>query len=112
MPYRKLGRTSSHRRAMFRNIVTSLLDKERIETTEPKAKELRGIAEKMITLAKKGDLHSRRQALAYLMDEAVVAKVFDDLAKRYAGREGGYTRLIKTTPRRGDGAEMVIIELV
>lgn len=112
MPYRKLGRTSSHRNAMFRNIVTSLLDKGRIETTEPKAKELQGIAEKMITLGKKGDLHCRRQALSYLMDESVATKVFEELAQKYAGREGGYTRMIKVGPRRGDGADMVIVELV
>lgn len=112
MPYRKLGRTSSHRNAMFRNMATSLLDKERIETTEPKAKELRGIAEKMITLGKRGDLHARKQALSYLMDEAVVAKLFDELSQKYAGREGGYTRIIKLLTRRGDGADMVILELV
>lgn len=112
MPYRKLGRTSSHREAMFRNIVTSLLDKERIETTEPKAKELSGITDKMISLGKKGDLHARRQALAFLMNEDVVSKLFDTLSERYAGREGGYTRIIKTNPRRGDGAPMVIVELV
>jgi large subunit ribosomal protein L17 len=89
MAYRKLGRTSSHRRAMFRNIVTSLLDKERIETTEPKAKELKSIAEKMITLGKKGDLASRRLALAYLMDEDVVTKLFTTIAPRYKERRGG-----------------------
>ncbi|HHT62283.1 MAG: 50S ribosomal protein L17 [Bacillota bacterium] len=112
MAYRKLGRTSSHRRAMFRNIVTSLLDKERIETTEPKAKELKSIAEKMITLGKKGDLASRRLALAYLMDEDVVTKLFTTIAPRYKERQGGYVRIIKTERRRGDSAQMVLVELV
>ena len=109
MAYRKLGRTSSHRRAMFRNIVTSLLDKERIETTEPKAKELKSIAEKMITLGKKGDLASRRLALAYLMDEDVVTKLFTTIAPRYKERQGGYVRIIKTERRRGDSAQMVLV---
>jgi len=112
MAYRKLGKTSSHRRAMFRNIVTSLLDKERIETTEPKAKELKSIAEKMITLGKKGDLASRRLALAYLMDEDVVTKLYTTIAPRYQDRQGGYLRIIKTEKRRGDSAQMVLVELV
>ncbi|MGI6678271.1 MAG: 50S ribosomal protein L17 [Dehalobacterium sp.] len=112
MAYRKLGKTSSHRRAMLRNMVTSLLDKERIETTEPKAKELKSIADKMITLGKKGDLASRRRALAYLMDEDVVTKLYTTLAPRYQDRQGGYTRIIKTGVRRGDAAQMVLIELV
>lgn len=112
MAYRKLGMTSSHRRAMLRNIVTSLLREERIETTEPRAKELRRIAEKMITLGKRGDLHARRQALAYLLDEDVVTKLFDTLAKRYAERQGGYTRIIKKGYRRGDAANLVLVELV
>jgi large subunit ribosomal protein L17 len=97
---------------MFRNIVTSLLDKERIETTEPKAKELKSIAEKMITLGKKGDLASRRLALAYLMDEDVVTKLFTTIAPRYKERQGGYVRIIKTERRRGDSAQMVLVELV
>lgn len=112
MAYRKLGKTSSHRRAMFRNIVTSLLDKGRIETTEPKAKELKSIAEKMITLGKKGDLASRRLALAYLMDEDVVTKLYSTIAPRYQDRQGGYVRIIKTERRRGDAAQMVLVELV
>jgi large subunit ribosomal protein L17 len=97
---------------MLRNITTSLLDKESIETTAPKAKELKSIAEKMITLGKKGDLHARRQALAYIQDEDVVTKVFTVLAERYKDRSGGYTRTIKLDLRRGDAAEMVKIELV
>ncbi|MCR6543984.1 50S ribosomal protein L17 [Dehalobacterium formicoaceticum] len=112
MAYRKLGKTSSHRRAMFRNLATSLLDKERITTTEPKAKELKSIADKMITLGKKGDLASRRRALAYLMDEDVVTKLYATLAPRYQDRQGGYTRIIKMEKRRGDAAQMVLIELV
>lgn len=112
MAYRKLRRTSSHRRAMFRNIVTSLLDKERIETTEPKAKELKSIAEKMITLGKKGDLQSRRLALGYLMDEDVVTKLFSTIAARYQDRQGGYLRIVKLDKRRGDAAQMVLVELV
>lgn len=112
MAYRKLGKTSSHRRAMFRNMVTSLLDKERIETTEPKAKELKSIAEKMITLGKKGDLASRRLALAYLMDEDVVTKLYTTIAPRFQDRQGGYLRIIKTEKRRGDAAQMVLVELV
>ncbi len=112
MAYRKLGKTSSHRRAMFRNIVTSLLDKGRIQTTEPKAKELKSIAEKMITLGKKGDLASRRLALSYLMDEDVVTKLFTTTAPRYKDRQGGYMRIIKLDQRRGDSAQMVLVELV
>lgn len=112
MAYRKLGRTSPHRRAMLRNIVTSLLREGRIETTETRAKELRRLADQMITLAKRGDLHARRQALAYVMDETVVKKLFDEIGPRYVDRAGGYTRLIKTGYRRGDGSPMVIVELV
>lgn len=112
MAYRKLGKTSSHRRAMLRNIVTSLLDKGRIETTEPKAKELKSIAEKMITLGKKGDLASRRLALAYLLDEDVVTKLYTNIAPRYQDRQGGYLRIVKTEHRRGDAAQMVLVELV
>ncbi|MEG0998385.1 MAG: 50S ribosomal protein L17 [Clostridiales bacterium] len=112
MAYGRLRRNSSHRRAMLRNITTSLLDKEGIVTTEPKAKELKSIAEKMITLGKKGDLHARRQALAYLTDEDVVTKLFTILADRYKDRPGGYTRTIKLALRQGDGAQMVKIELV
>ncbi len=109
---RKLGRTSSHRKAMFRNMVTSLFEHERIVTTEKKAKELKPIAEKMITLAKRGDLHARRQALSYIQSRDVVAKLFDQIKSQFADRQGGYTRIIKTGIRQGDAAPMAIIELV
>ena len=109
---RKLGRTSAHREAMFRNMVTSLFEHERIVTTEQKAKELRPIAEKMITLAKRGDLHARRQALSYLRSKDVVAKLFDEIQEQYSDRNGGYTRIVKTGFRKGDAAAMAIIELV
>lgn len=112
MAYRKLGMKSDHRRAMLRNMVTSFLKEERIETTEPRAKELKRVAEKIITLGKKGDLHSRRQALAYLREEDVVTKLFKEIAPRYAERQGGYTRIIKKGYRRGDAAEIVLVELV
>ena len=112
MAYRKLGRDSSARKALLRSIVTSLLQHERIETTEAKAKELRKVADKMLTLAKRGDLHARRQVLAYMMDEDVVKKLFDEIAPKYKDRQGGYTRIIKTGVRQGDAAPMVIIELV
>ncbi len=108
----KLSRTDTHRRAMFRNMVTSLLDKERIETTVPKAKEARRFADRMVTLGKRGTLHARRQALSYIMDKEVVSKLFAELATRFAGRNGGYTRIIRTGFRRGDGAEMAFLELV
>ena len=109
---RKLGRSSSHRRAMFRNLVTDLLNYEQITTTEAKAKEVRGLAEKMITLGKNGGLHCRRQASSFIMDEKVTKKVFTELAPRYAERAGGYTRIIKLGPRLGDGAPTVKLELV
>lgn len=109
---RKLGRTSTHRDAMFRNMVTSLFEHERIVTTKEKAKELRPIAEKMITLAKRGDLHARRQALSYIQSEGVVAKLFNDIQEQFTDRNGGYTRIIQTGVRRGDCASMAIIELV
>jgi large subunit ribosomal protein L17 len=109
---RKLGRSSAHRQAMLRNQVTSLLREGRIETTLEKAKETQRMAEKMITLGKKGDLHARRQALAYIYDEEVVRKLFDEIAPGYSERNGGYTRVLKTGPRRGDGAETAILELV
>ncbi|MGB9802934.1 MAG: 50S ribosomal protein L17 [Desulfofundulus sp.] len=112
MAYRKLGRNTGHRRAMLRNLVTSLFRDNRIQTTEPRAKEVKSIADKMVTLAKRGDLAARRQALAYIYDERVVRKLFNDLAPRYADRPGGYTRIIKTGYRRGDAAPMVILELV
>jgi len=109
---RKLGRASDHRDAMLKNLVTSLLENGKIETTVEKAKETRCMAEKMITLGKKNTLHSRRQALAYITKEDVVTKVFAELAPKYADRNGGYTRIMKLGPRRGDCAEMAIIELV
>ena len=109
---RGLGRSSGHRRALYRNLVTDLLDYEKITTTEAKAKEARSIAEKMITLGKEGGLSSRRQALAFIFDKKVVNKVFDDLAPRFAERQGGYTRMTKLGRRLGDGAAMVRLELV
>ena len=109
---RKLGRTSDHRKAMLRAMVTYLLENGRIETTVTRAKEVRAMAEKMITTAKTNDLHSKRQVLAYVTKEDVVKKLFDDIAPKYADINGGYTRIIKTGPRRGDAAEMAIIELV
>ncbi|TET16930.1 MAG: 50S ribosomal protein L17 [Dehalococcoidia bacterium] len=109
---RKLGRPSGHRRAMYRNLVTDLLGYEKITTTEAKAKEVRSLAEKMITLGKKGGLHSRRQALSFIIDKKVTDRVFTDFASRYAERPGGYTRIIKLGPRLGDGAAMVRLELV
>ncbi|MDY3983235.1 MAG: 50S ribosomal protein L17 [Veillonellaceae bacterium] len=112
MSYRKLGRNSSARKALFRGMLTSFFQYDRIETTEAKAKELRGLAEQMITLAKRGDLHARRQVLAYIMDESIVKKLFDEIAPKYADRQGGYTRVIKTNLRKGDAAPQAIIELV
>ncbi len=109
---RKLGRTSSHRDAMLRNMVTSLLDQERIVTTVPKAKEARRVVEQMITLGKRGDLHARRQALAYIRSKDIVAKLFDEISAQYASRQGGYTRIIRTGTRSGDAAPMAILELV
>ena len=109
---RKLGRSSSHRMSMYRNLVTDLLNHEKITTTEAKAKEIRSLAEKMITLGKGGGLHARRQALSFIMDKKVADKLFDDLAPRYAERSGGYTRIMKLGPRLGDGAAMVRLELV
>jgi len=109
---RKLGRDTSHRRAMYRNLVTDLLGYEKITTTEAKAKEIRGLAEKMITLGKEGGLHSRRQALSFIIDKNVAEKVFTELAPRYAERPGGYTRITKLGPRLGDRAAMVQLELV
>ena len=126
MAYRKLGRNSSARKALFRGMVTSLFVHERIETTEAKAKELRKYVDEMITLGKRGDLHARRQAAAYVRNEVAdvreegegivvetaLQKLFNGLASRYSERQGGYTRILKTEPRRGDAAPMVIIELV
>lgn len=109
---RKLGRSTDHRLAMLRNLVTSLLKEGQIKTTNTRAKETRRLAEKMITLAKRGDLHSRRQVMAFVYDENVVKQLFDETAPKYKERNGGYTRILKLGPRRGDAAEMVIIELV
>jgi large subunit ribosomal protein L17 len=110
--HRKLGRPSNERVAMLRNLTTSFLKHGKIHTTEMRAKEVKSIAEKMITLAKKGDLHSRRQALSYLYDETVVSDLFTKVAPKYNDRNGGYTRILREGPRRGDAAEMVILELV
>lgn len=109
---RKLGKTSSHREAMFRNMVTSLLKYEKITTTDAKAKELKKVAEKMITLGKRGDLHARRQALSYVRDKDIVAKLFDELSARYRDVAGGYTRIMKKGNRVGDNAPMSIIEFI
>lgn len=126
MTYRKLGRTSSQRKAMLRDLATDLIIHERIQTTETRAKELRSIVEKMITLGKRGDLHARRQVAQFIRREKAVIKnengedtevfaiqkLFDDVAPRYTERQGGYTRIMKIGPRRGDGAPVVVIELV
>jgi len=109
---RKLSRTSSHRKATLRNMVTSLFRHERIETTTAKAKELRPYAERLITLARRGDLHSRRLARQKIEDREVLGKLFDDIAPRYMERPGGYTRILKLGNRKGDAAEMSLIELV
>lgn len=110
--YRKLGRTSDHRKAMLRGMVTFLLENGSIETTLTRAKEVRGVAEKMITLGKKNTLASRRAALAYITKEDVVTKLFEQIAPKYADRNGGYTTIYKLGPRRGDAAEMALIKLV
>jgi large subunit ribosomal protein L17 len=112
MANRKLGRTSSHRKAMFRNQLASLIDNERIITTLPKAKELRPLAEKLITLAKNDSVHTRRQAFQQVPNDALIAKLFDTLGPRFSTRPGGYTRILKLGARRGDAAEMAILELV
>lgn len=112
MDGRKLGRPTDHRLAMIRNQVTDLLRYEKIRTTDAKARELRREAEKVITMAKAGDVHHRRLASARVYDSRVVKKLFDDLAPRFAGRPGGYTRIVKLNPRKGDGAPMAQIELV
>mgnify|MGYP002626650156 CR=1 FL=1 len=110
--YKKLGRNSAHRKSMLRNLVTDLFREGRITTTDMRAKEAGRQAEKLITIAKKGDLHARRQALAYIFDEDVVTKLFDEIAPKYANRNGGYTRIVKIGPRKGDAAMQVLIELV
>ncbi len=112
MGYQKLGVTTGHRKAMLRNLVTSLFREERINTTEARAKEVKSIAERLVTAAKKGDLAARRRALAYIYEEDVVRKLFNTIAPKYADRQGGYTRIVKTGYRRGDAAKMVILELV
>lgn len=122
MDYRKLGRTSDQRKAMLRDLATSLIVSERIETTEARAKEVRSVVEKLITLGKKGDLASRRNAAKTLRNveilneddstQTALQKLFGEIAERYSERQGGYTRILKVGPRRGDGAESVIIELV
>ncbi len=112
MKQNKLGRSSAQRRALFRSLVTSLILSGRIETTEAKAKAIRPFIDKMITLGKRGDLHARRQAAAFLLQPKAVQKLFDEVAPRYQERNGGYTRILKVGPRRGDAAEVSIIELV
>lgn len=112
MANRKLGRTASHRLALFRNQLASLIESERIVTTLPKAKELRPIAEKLITLAKNDSVHNRRQAFRHVPNDALIAKLFDTLGPRFSTRPGGYTRIMKLGARRGDAAEMAILELV
>ncbi len=109
---RKLGRPTDQRIAMMRNLVTSFLKTGKIETTVTRAKETKSLAEKMITLAKRGDLHARRQVLAFVTEESVVAELFEKVAPKYSDRNGGYTRLLRVGPRRGDGAEMAILMLV
>ena len=110
--HRKLNRTASHRKAMFANMAAALIEHEQIVTTLPKAKEMRSIADKLITLGKRGDLHARRQAIAQIGDETVVSKLFDTLASRYKERNGGYTRVLKAGFRHGDNAAVAVIELV
>jgi large subunit ribosomal protein L17 len=109
---RKLGRTSAHRKALLRNLATALLEHERILTTEPKAKELRRVADKLVTLGKRGNLHARRQALQVVQSNAVVQKLFNEIAPRFAERQGGYTRILRLGYRPGDAAAMAVIELV
>jgi large subunit ribosomal protein L17 len=110
--YKKLGRNSAHRKSMLRNLVTDLFREGRITTTDMRAKEAGRQAEKLITIAKKGDLHARRQVLEYVFDEDVVTKLFDEIAPKYQERNGGYTRTLKLGPRQGDNAEVVYLELV
>ncbi|MDE5583361.1 MAG: 50S ribosomal protein L17 [Ruminococcus sp.] len=109
---RKLGRTTDHRKAMLRGMVTFLLENGQIETTVTRAKEVRAVAEKMITIGKNNDLHSKRQVFAYVTKESVAKKLFDEISPKYADRNGGYTQIVKIGPRRGDSAEMAIIKLV
>ena len=109
---RKLGRTASHKRATMNNLATSLFMHGIIRTTKPKAKELRGVAERLITFAKRGDLHARRQVLRRIRNKVVVAKLFDEIAPTFVDRQGGYTRVLSLGPRRGDATEVCVIELV
>ena len=110
--YRKLGRTNKHRRSMLANLTKDLIMNERIETTETRAKEVRSMAEKIITIGKNDSLHAKRQVYSFITKETVAKKVFDEISPKYKERNGGYTRIIKIGPRRGDAAEMAIIELV
>ena len=112
MAYRKLGRNSSNRKALFRSILTSFFKYGKIETTVTKAKEVASKSAQLITLAKRGDLHARRQVAAVLLDDSITKKLFEEIAPKYEGKNGGYTRIYKMGPRRGDAAEMAIIELV
>ena len=112
MSYRKLGRNSGARRALIKSLLAALFTYERIETTEARAKELRKFAEKMITLAKRGDLHARRQAISTIDDVGVVHKLFEEMPEKYQNRQSGYVRILKLSPRRGDAAPMVLVELV
>ena len=112
MTLRRLGRPLGHRKALFRNMVTDLLNHGKIETTEVKAKEIRMLAENLITLGKQGDIHARRQVAMVISNKEVVKKLFDEIASRYTERNGGYTRIVKLGPRRGDAAPMALIELV
>ncbi len=109
---RKLGRTASHKKAMLNNMATSLFDKGKVRTTLPKAKELRGVAERLISFAKRGDLHARRQVLRRIQNKVVLTKLFEEIGPSYADRSGGYTRILKLGPRRGDSSELCLIELV
>jgi large subunit ribosomal protein L17 len=109
---RKLGRTTAHRKALLRNLATALLEHERIITTEPKAKELRRVADKLVTLGKRGNLHARRQALQTVQSNSIVQKLFNEIAPRFAERQGGYTRILRLGYRPGDAASMAVIELV
>ncbi len=109
---RKLGRTASHKKAMLNNMATSLFDKGKVRTTLPKAKELRGVAERLISFAKRGDLHARRQVLRRIQNKVVLTKLFEEIGPSFADRSGGYTRILKLGPRRGDSSELCLIELV
>ena len=109
---RKLGRTASHKKAMLNNMATSLFDNGKVRTTLPKAKELRGVAERLISFAKRGDLHARRQVLRRIQNKVVLTKLFEEIGPSFADRSGGYTRILKLGPRRGDSSELCLIELV